>query len=69
MNLNKWKKDLKNDLEESWLDNTINTDQRTCPSCGGEMNFHGHDDNGDFPLGEGYWECESCGLKVSESDL
>lgn len=69
MNLNKWKKELQNDLKESWIDYTIITDRRNCPNCNGEMIFHGHDENGDFPLGEGYWGCDECGLKVSENEL
>jgi len=33
------------------------------------MNFYGHDDNGDFPEGEGYWECSGCGFKITEKEV
>jgi C4-type Zn-finger protein len=47
----------------------IDTDHPTCPQCGATMDFHGHDENGDFALGEGYWICNSCNYKVKESEL
>lgn len=47
----------------------IDSDHPTCPRCGSTMDFHGHDDYGDFAYGDGYWECTGCGFKVSESDL
>lgn len=67
-NLNKWKRELRNAVDEPW-DSDIDPDHPECPNCGSEMEFHGHDDNGDFPAGEGYWECENCGFKVSEDEL
>lgn len=33
------------------------------------MVSHGHDESGDFAFGEGYWECDSCGFKVTKDDL
>ena len=42
------------------------TDHPTCPSCGDTMDFYGGDDT---PIGEGYWECSSCGYNFSEDDL
>lgn len=40
------------------------TDNPTCPNCGGTMSFHG----GDRPIGEGYWDCP-CGYSFTEDDL
>lgn len=67
-NLRNWKKELKNAVDYPW-DSNIDSDHPACPRCGSSMDFHGHDDSGDFPYGEGYWECSGCDFKVSESDL
>ena len=66
--LNSWKKHLQGMLRDPW-DNSGDSDHPNCPSCGVIMNFYGHDDNGDFPLGEGYWECPSCGFNITEDEL
>lgn len=42
------------------------TDHPDCPECNSTMNFHGGDD---ISIGEGYWECSSCGYSFTESDL
>ena len=63
-----WKKALKDAMYYSW-ENRMDTDHPDCPQCGSTMDFHGHDDSGDFPIGEGYWECPGCGFKVIESEL
>ena len=52
-NIGGWKNNLKNMMYAPW-DNPGDSDCPDCPYCGGTMNFYGHDDNGDFPLGEGY---------------
>ncbi len=49
--------------------NEGDSDHPTCPSCGHKMKFYGHDENGDFEYGEGYWECKACGYTVSEDDI
>lgn len=41
------------------------TDHPTCPSCGGEMTFHG----GDLEYGEGYWDCDGCDYSFTEDEL
>lgn len=69
MKLNVWKKNLNKMLEDSYTDRTLDTDHPKCPNCGTKMNFYGHDENGDYPLGEGYWKCGDCGLSVTENDL
>lgn len=66
--LKKWKKELKNAVDYPW-DSDFEADHPTCPDCGNTMNFYGHDDSGDFEYGEGYWECDSCGFKITENDL
>ena len=33
------------------------------------MDFFGHDENGDFEYGEGYWKCEDCNYMIYEKDL
>lgn len=67
-NLNGWKKALKNAVLYPW-ESKIDSDHPKCPNCSSAMDFYGHDEDGDFPYGEGYWECDSCGFKVSEDDL
>ena len=67
-NLRSWKKELKNMMNDPW-DHPGDSDHPDCPRCGSTMDFYGHDDVGDFPLGEGYWECPSCGFKISENQL
>ena len=67
-NLRSWKKELKNMMNDPW-DHSGDSDHPDCPRCGSTMDFYGHDDDGDFPLGEGYWECPSCGFKISENQL
>ena len=64
----KRKKDLKEAVDYPW-DNEIEPDHPNCPRCNETMDFYGHDDSGDFPFGEGYWECDNCGFKVTEKDL
>ena len=41
----------------------------TCPECGAIMDFHGHDDDGDFEIGYGFWKCSECGFTVFEHEL
>ena len=67
-NLRSWKNNLKNMMYDPW-DHPGDSDHPDCPRCGNEMDFYGHDDDGDFPLGEGYWKCDRCGFKVSENEL
>lgn len=71
MNIEKWKKKLSNDLYKntSYSSANIDTDHPRCPECGKKMDFYGHDDDGDFPIGEGYWECSYCGFKIKESEI
>ena len=45
-------------LDYNIRNTNIDTDHPTCPDCGGTMNFHGHDDSGD-------WNCqEKCSHKI-----
>ena len=67
-NLRSWKKALRNAVDYPW-DSDIDSDHPKCPRCGSTMDFHGHDDDGDYAYGEGYWECDSCGFKVTENDV
>lgn len=67
-NLRSWKKKLRNMLESTW-DSSIDADHPDCPHCGSTMDFYGHDDDGDFPPGEGYWKCSSCGFQIREDEL
>lgn len=67
-NLRSWKKSLKEAVDYPW-GSDINSDHPQCPHCRNTMDFYGHDDNGDFDFGDGYWECHSCGFKVTENDL
>ena len=66
-NLNKFFKSLAKELQDN--EGNFDTDHPDCPCCGSTMNFYGHDDNGDFAYGDGYWKCPSCGYKFSENDL
>lgn len=68
MKVNRWTKNLKEMLSNPW-DNLGNPDHPDCPLCGNTMNFYGHDKNGDFPYGEGYWKCSCCGFKITENEL
>lgn len=63
-----WKRNLKYMIENPW-DAKGNSDHPDCPDCGCTMNFFGHDKNGDFPMGEGYWECPACNYSIREDDL
>lgn len=69
---NRWKKALKkamdDDIVAPWR-KTMEPDHPDCPRCGSTMDFYGHDDDGDFPFGEGYWECNNCGFKISEEEV
>jgi len=46
-----------------------NADHPKCPECGSRMNFHGHDESGDFAYGQGYWDCPKCNWAVTEDDI
>lgn len=63
-----WKKALRNAIDDLWGDE-FDSDHPECPHCSSTMDFYGHDDNGDFAYGEGYWECHCCGFKITEDDL
>ena len=67
--IGKWKKELKYATEHLPIYSSVNADHPDCPQCGGTMNFYGHDENGDFEYGEGYWECPDCGFKFTESEF
>ena len=71
MKLSAWKKLIKNNMEaESYGEETaFDTDSPPCPDCGGMMIFYGHDENGDFPSREGYWQCPTCRKRITEDDL
>lgn len=47
----------------------LDSDHPDCPECGGVMDFYGHDEDGDFDYGDGYWECPDCGYSISEDEL
>lgn len=67
-----WKKQLARELDENIVSvsgGSYDTDHPTCPKCGSTMNFIGHDDNGDFAMGDAYWICDNCGLKVYEGEV
>lgn len=66
--LGKWIKNLKGMMNDPW-DHPGDSDHPDCPDCGARMNFYGHDDDGDFPIGDGYWSCPSCGFKITEDEL
>lgn len=68
MRLSGWKRALKRAVDNPWSYEG-NSDHPKCPECGNIMDFYGHDDSGDFPYGEGYWECDNCGFKISENEL
>lgn len=67
-NLKSWKRKLRNMVDYPW-ESDGDSDHPECPNCGSTMNFNGHDDNGDFPIGEGYWECEGCNFKIREDEV
>ena len=67
-NLRRWKRELCDMMDNPW-EKKGDSDHPECPRCECTMNFYGHDDNGDFPLGEGYWECPDCGFKITENEL
>ncbi len=67
-NLQRWKQKLRHMRDYPW-DSTGDSDHPDCPHCGSTMDFYGHDDNRDFPFGEGYWECSDCGFKITEAEL
>ena len=50
-------------------DNGNDSDHPPCPNCEETMTFYGHDKNGDFALGEGYWECPYCGFSIKEKEV
>ena len=66
--LSVWKKALRNAIDYPW-ESDIDSDHPDCPRCGCSMNFYGHNDLGDFEYGEGYWECTSCGYKITDNDV
>lgn len=68
-NLRSWKKKLGNAVYYPFDEKDFEADHPDCPKCGNTMNFYGHDENGDFSYGEGYWECGSCGFKISEDEI
>lgn len=67
-NMRSWKNALRKAINDPW-DSDTDSDHPSCPKCSGTMDFYGHDDDGDFPYGEGYWECDSCSYKITEKDL
>ena len=68
VSLQRWVKALRDAIDNPW-DTDIDSDHPNCFRCGNRMVFHGHDDSGDFPLGEGYWKCDNCGFQITENDL
>ncbi len=66
MNLKKWKRALYEDLMDGYV---RDTDHPDCPKCGGTMNFYGHDEDGDYDEGEGYWKCSDCDFSVTEEEV
>ena len=71
MKMTSWKQALKKSMEADITGDTkeFDADFPPCPVCGNTMVFHGHDDSGDFPYGEGYWKCPSCGKRITEDEL
>lgn len=67
-NLKNWKRKLRNMVDYPW-EYDGDSDHPECPHCGSTMNFYGHDNSGDFPIGEGYWECEGCNFKIREDEV
>ena len=55
--------------EIAYNEKELDVDNPECPQCGGHMHFFGHDDNKDYELGEGYWECSDCGLHFDETEV
>lgn len=66
--LDSWKRKLQNMMNDPW-DNPGDSNHPSCPSCESTMNFRWHDNNGDFPIGKGYWECPTCSFKITEDEL
>ena len=67
MDIERFKRKLRNMVDDPW--EYGDPDHAKCPHCKQTLSFYGHDDNGDFPLGEGYWECHSCGFKIYEKEF
>lgn len=65
MSLSAWKRELRDKVDNGWGD----PDTPDCPKCGARMKFHGHDKNGDFEYGEGYWKCKNCGYQIYEDEF
>ena len=68
MNLRTWKNRLRTMVDYPGEING-DADHPECPRCSATMDFYGHDENGDFPSGEGYWECPDCHFTITEADL
>ena len=51
-NLRTWKRNLRG-MVDCDVDYPGDPDHPSCPRCDGIMDFYGHDETGDFPLGEG----------------
>ena len=64
MNLNKWIDEMNKGYAEDNCE-----EHPDCPKCGNIMDFHGHDGHGDFPLGDGYWECPKCKFRITENEV
>lgn len=69
MHLRKWKNDLRKSLDINNDFELEDNDHPDCPRCGSTMEFHGHDDSGDYPLGDGYWKCPGCGYSITEDEI
>jgi tRNA(Ile2) C34 agmatinyltransferase TiaS len=68
MDRSEWIKTLR-EVVKYGEDYPFSPDNPPCPDCGHEMQFFGHDENGDFPEGEGYWQCPSCRFRFYEYNL
>ena len=68
MDIDRFKRKLRNMVDDPWEYGDPDHDAK-CPECKKHLSFYGHDDCGDFPLGEAYWECPSCGFKIYEKEL
>ncbi len=68
MDRKEWKQKLYEAVKDGGLfgDAEFNADAPPCPDCGNTMIFYGHDENGDFPPGEAYWQCPVCRYRYSE---
>ena len=64
--INKWKRKMRKMLDENSVGGNYDTDHPECPECGATMEFHGGDDR---PVGDGYWECDICGFKITEDEV